>query len=394
VTLPPGVARADLEALFAGEGPVLVALSGGGDSTALLHLLADVAAARVIAGVVDHALRAGSADDARAAAQSAAQCGARAEIARLTWDEGAKRTQEAFRAARYGALAAMAERHGARIIALGHTRDDQAETGAMRAARGAVSGMRRWSALPIWPAPRNIVLARPLLGVRRAALRAWLRARNACWLEDPANENLAYERVRVRATLSEDESTRLAAAPDAAACDDIARDGPARASIAALARIDGPSVTLAAPPPPRALGALIAAAAGAAEAPSAAAAVRLSARLAAPGFRGASLGGAHVRAEGGALIVSRDPGAVLGREGRSGVAPLPLSAGQTAVWDGRLRVLAVGDLMLTADPAQADAPRIEAAGRAFSLTEAQEAGVVQAEWLLAARISHILFTPP
>lgn len=394
--LPPGVTIEDLRAVVdaAGDGPVLVALSGGGDSTALLHLLADIAPKRLIAGVVDHALRAGSADDAQSAAEIATQRGVRAEIMRLSWSEGAKRAQAAFRAARYEALAACAQRNGARIIALGHTRDDQAETAAMRAARGGVGGMRRFAPAPVWPEGAGIALARPLLSTGRAALRAWLTERGARWIEDPSNEDTVYERVRIRCALRDAEVVRLAEEADSSAATEVARDRDAAAWIAAHVRFNAGRIAFAAAPPPRALGALAAAAAGRAQIPPAAAVARLAARMAAPGFRGAALGGARISAAQGAFLIRRDPGAVFGRAGTAGLTARAIEEGAAAVWDGRVRVTARAAVKLEAGATDPDAPLVRAGGAIFSLTDAEEAGLVRAEWLLAAHVSHILFTPP
>src|SRR5512143_2920461 len=123
--------RATVEriAAEAGGGPVLVGLSGGGDSAALLHLLKDqFGAHRLHAVIVDHALRVGSEADARRAVAFAQSLNVTAEILTLTWPEGANRAQQAARRARYQALSDVARAISARVIALGHTADDQAET--------------------------------------------------------------------------------------------------------------------------------------------------------------------------------------------------------------------------------------------------------------------------
>src|SRR5262245_12137425 len=109
-------------AAAAGEGPILLALSGGGDSVALLHLLVDhVGAARLRAGVVDHALRTGSADDARRAQGSARELGVETAVLTLAWaPRGASRAQQAARQGRYALLCSHAHTIGARIIAAAH----------------------------------------------------------------------------------------------------------------------------------------------------------------------------------------------------------------------------------------------------------------------------------
>src|SRR5512145_1318327 len=189
----------------AGDGPIQLALSGGGDSVALLHLMIDqIGAPRVRAAVVDHALRAGSAADARRAHAFARALGVEAAVVTLAWPSaGAKRAQRAARQARYAALCDRARAIGARVIAAAHTADDQAETVLMRAAAGSnwrgLAGMAPLAPVPLWPEGRGLVLARPLLGARREALRTMLRARGAEWIEDPANADPTFERVRARA---------------------------------------------------------------------------------------------------------------------------------------------------------------------------------------------------
>ena len=107
-----------IERMRACDGPVLVALSGGGDSVGLLHLLVDeFGAAHVRAGVVDHALRDGSADDARRALGFAVALGVQGEVLTLRWPHGPKAAQQAAREARYAALCAYARKLGARVIA-------------------------------------------------------------------------------------------------------------------------------------------------------------------------------------------------------------------------------------------------------------------------------------
>ena len=104
--------------------------------------------------------------------------------------------QQAARSARYQFFSRACQELGVSTIALGHTRDDQAETLLQRLARGSgltgLCGMRTETnrdALTLW---------RPLLGVARAELRAWLKAHEMPWLEDPSNENTTFWRPRLR----------------------------------------------------------------------------------------------------------------------------------------------------------------------------------------------------
>lgn len=388
----------------AGDGPIIVALSGGGDSVALLHMLAErVGCARLHAVIVDHALREGSASDAGCAADFARMLGVGAEIRRLEWDADAKRSQETARRARYVSLCDAAREHTARIIAVAHTADDQAETVFMRAAKGSgwrgLAGMAEIAPAPVWPEGWGVALARPLLNERRAALRDMLRARRAEWIEDPANANPAFERVRVRARLAELEREGLDPIRFARLAAELrvladAIDAEASALIARAVRFDGPDILLdlAGWDAPletrrRALSVLIAAAAGAEREPAPAALASLEARLGEPKFRGASLGGASVHRRRDGLRISRDPGAI---DGRSDVAPaqsVMLATGESLIWDGRLALAAMQALRLIPS---ADAPRIALAAKEFSLADAVAEGALTARWLTELHVNHQL----
>lgn len=181
-------------------GRIGVALSGGSDSTALMHLAAAQAPGRVEAATVDHRLRRESADEARVAGRAAAALDISHEV--LPWAEapGHGNLQAAAREARLALLSEWAARRGLAAVLLGHTLDDQAETVLMRLARGA--GVDGLSGMAESRRAHGTLWLRPLLGTRRDALRAWLRARGAGWVEDPSNADQRFERVRARATLA------------------------------------------------------------------------------------------------------------------------------------------------------------------------------------------------
>lgn len=176
-----------------------IALSGGGDSTALLHL-ARRAGLRVKAVTIDHALRPESATEAAAVARDCAALGVPHAV-RL-WQHGpvAGNLMEAARRARTRLIADWARDEGIAHVALGHTRDDQAETVLMGLARQAglagLSGMRR-----VW-AEGGVTFHRPLMDAGRDELRDWLRAEGIGWIDDPTNENKRFQRVRARAALA------------------------------------------------------------------------------------------------------------------------------------------------------------------------------------------------
>ncbi|MEQ1618521.1 MAG: tRNA lysidine(34) synthetase TilS [Terricaulis sp.] len=387
----------------AGEGPIVVALSGGGDSLALLHLLCEqVGAAKLHAIIVDHGLRPGAADDAQRALSFAHAAGVEGEIATLAWPDGPKRAQQAARVARYRALCECARRAGARVIALGHTCDDQAETLMMRAAAGTgwrgLAGMAQIAPAPVWPQGRGILAMRPLLGVRREALRACLRARQAEWLDDPANSNLAYERVRTRARLAALERggfdpERLRALAAALRALALRIDAAAAGLVGAAVQVEGDAVRIAVEPwvaadaetRRRALAVLIAAVAGAERSPPPGALFRLDSALAAANFRGATLHGARLTPSENEVRIRRDRGAVQGRAGGgAGCAPLNLPQGEEIVWDGRLALRS---------PSQGW--RVEADGASLLLCRdgarlrlSEWEG--EARWLLATHVRHLL----
>lgn len=400
--------RATIERLdlVSAGAPILVALSGGGDSVALLHLLKEhYGAARLRAAVVDHALRAGSADDARQAAGFAEALGVAASLLTLDWPDGPNRAQAAARDARYAALCKEARRCGAAAIAVAHTADDQAETVLMRAAAGSawrgLAGIAACAPAPIWPEGRGITLARPLLGARRHALRALLHTRGAHWIDDPANSNDAYERVRTRARLAVLEaagfdSRRLAELAadlrvraetlDAAALDLIARAVRIEddAITLGVAQWQGPAETRR-----RALSALITAAAGAVREPAASSLERLEARISAQSFRGASLGGAKLARAGAILLLSRDVGALAGRAGGAQpLAPLPLPPEEEVVWDGRV-ALTVSESGWSVR-AETGSPVLVKQDVRVSLRQAVAARLVSARWIVAAHVRHVL----
>lgn len=195
----------------AGPSMLVLAVSGGVDSMALMHLAADAVRragrGRILVATVDHGLRAESAAEASFVAAEAHRIGL--AHAMLPWRGGKPETgiQEAARAARYGLLAEAYHRQPAttKWLVTAHTADDQAETVLMRLARGSgvegLSGMAETERLQIAPDRQHlppVALARPLLGVPKTRLVATMRARGLQWIEDPSNESLAFERVRIR----------------------------------------------------------------------------------------------------------------------------------------------------------------------------------------------------
>lgn len=184
------------------DAVVVVALSGGADSLALVAATAFEARRAGVAAVamtVDHGLQEGSADVAAAAAALAERLGLEAVVARV--EVGADGGPEAAaRAARYAALAAEASRRGAVAVLTGHTLDDQAETVLLGLARGAGSASLQGMAPRAELAP-GIALVRPFLAVRRETTRAACAAEQLEPWSDPHNADPRFARVRVRETV-------------------------------------------------------------------------------------------------------------------------------------------------------------------------------------------------
>jgi len=184
--------------LLAPDQAVLVALSAGPDSTALVAVLAALRDAGLVGEVralhVDHGLRKGGEEDGASARKTCAALGVPFESIRVV--VGAGNVQAAARRARYRALRAAAARHGADRIATGHTLTDQAETFLLRALRGA--GARGLSGIP----PRRGAIVRPLIDVTRSEVLAHLEARGLAWREDPTNSSTRFARNALRLELA------------------------------------------------------------------------------------------------------------------------------------------------------------------------------------------------
>lgn len=191
---------------LAPSGPLGIALSGGGDSAALTLLTALWAGRRggekaLRTATVDHRLRPESAAEAQQAAEMAERFGLPHDT--LVWQnersEGGNLSARA-RDARHRLLGDWATRHGLSAVLLGHTLDDQAETVLLRLQRG--SGVDGLSAMAERVEIGGTLWLRPLLEISRAALRGLLRAHSVDWVEDPTNDDPAYDRVKLRRAMA------------------------------------------------------------------------------------------------------------------------------------------------------------------------------------------------
>lgn len=195
----PSIVQAGLDDLIEGpEAQVAVALSGGSDSTALLHLTLEWARDRgtsVSALIVDHGLRAEAGAEAETVAAGAAQAGATAQVLRWDGPHPVTGIQEAAREARYALMTDWCRTNGIHHLLLGHQMEDQAATVLMRVRRG--SGVDGLSAMAPSTVREGVTIVRPLLDIRRQVLRDWLTARAISWIEDPTNGVERFERNRI-----------------------------------------------------------------------------------------------------------------------------------------------------------------------------------------------------
>lgn len=179
-----------------------LAVSGGSDSMAMLHLMARAAphcGITLEVATVDHRLRPEAAGEAAFVSETCRALGLKHDT--LVWDDhpaAGNLMQEASRA-RYALLAAWAHDNAIPQVLIAHTADDQAESFLIGLSRAAgldgLSGMR-----PAWEKD-GIAFRRPFLMQRREELRDYLRRHGLAWRDDPSNENTRYTRVKARRAL-------------------------------------------------------------------------------------------------------------------------------------------------------------------------------------------------
>jgi tRNA(Ile)-lysidine synthase len=204
------VSAAEAKTLFdplASAAALVLAVSGGPDSTALLLMAARWRQARktgprLLAVTIDHGLRRESAGEARAVARLAHALGVPHRIVRWTGKKPATGLQQSARGARYRLLAKAAVRAKAGAIVTAHTLDDQAETVLIRMSRGSGLGglgaMAREAPLPVGG---EAMLVRPLLEIPKARLIATLRRARIAFADDPSNRDPRFTRARLRGVM-------------------------------------------------------------------------------------------------------------------------------------------------------------------------------------------------
>ncbi len=341
-------ARLDARLARDSRAPLAVALSGGGDSLALVLMASDWARARgrpLRVLTVDHGLQ----PDGRAWTETCAGIARRlgAGFEALAWRGPYPETglPAAARQARHRLLAEAARRTGARVLLMGHTADDVAETQVMRSEGALTPFPREWSPSPVWPEGRGVFILRPLLGVRRESLRRWLLDRGEVWVEDPANSDLRFARSRAR---------RVLAGPGAGASEVFAAaetEGLSEAAEAAL-QVEGGRQGLVLPRESlrtmksaaarRLVAAACLSAGGGGRPPRGEALDRLVGRLVSEAGVRATLAGALVLADDDRVMWGRTAGEMQ----RQGAGGLDLPEGGEGVFDGRFEVRASRNIRL------------------------------------------------
>lgn len=336
--------------------PVAIACSGGPDSMALA-LLAQEIFPKITVLIVDHGLRKGSGAEAK-------QVGAwlkkhKIPYVILAWKgkKPRRNLQEEARKVRYRLMSDYCTRHNIAHLLVGHHLEDQAETFLLRLARGSgVDGLAAMSALT---AMYSVTLVRPLLQVPKAQLLAYLKKRKQAFVSDPSNDNLAFDRVKMRRLLPQ--LTQMGITPErlAKTASNMAR---ARAHLeeetgrflkssckilpegyALLAHVNvSEEIAL------RSLAALIMLVGGSEVRTRLSDLERLYAALKASSFKGATLGGcAFAQSKRGILIY---------RELRSVAGSVAIAVGKPLVWDNRF------EIRLASSPARLCAGALTQAG--------------------------------
>ncbi|MBJ3776929.1 tRNA lysidine(34) synthetase TilS [Acuticoccus mangrovi] len=362
--------------LFPAAGRIGLAVSGGGDSTAMAVLAAEaLPTERLAILTVDHGLRPDAAADVTFVERLGARLGV--PVAALKVDGPPSGSVQAWaRAERYRLFGEAAGRLDLAAIATAHTLEDQAETLLLRLARG--SGLKGLGAIRPVARRDGLTIVRPLLGVRREALRAALVARGIGWREDPSNTDPRFDRVAMRRLAPRLAAVGLTAERLAATAAHLARAGEViEADVAALAarlRTDrAGAVRLplplwrAAPEEVRlrVLADMVCRAGGLPQTPRFAP-LRAAADAVSRGV-GASLGRAALAVAADDIVAWREPRAI---------APITLAGGERGVFDGRFSVelargfprvsiAAIGESVAKACPAIAHRPAIATAPGIF-----------------------------
>jgi len=346
--------RAELFACIANRAHVGLAVSGGADSTALMHFAQrwrderGVNTPELSILTVDHGLRPESREEAQWVADRAGEMGLRCHV--LRWSPGDKnsRIQADARQARYDLMASCAMEHGIDALVTAHHLDDQAETLLMRLGRGSgLDGLAGIRAHGEWG---GLAILRPFLDVPKSALVAALVSEGIAWLEDPSNDDARFERVRLRQAMAQLEQLGIGAEALARSAKRLRRAGEAldhaaglflrnnaKVSEAGYCELDGtrfaelPDETSL-----RVLSRALRGIGGRVDPPRLARLEALLGEMKSNGDDTMTLGGCAVRFNPGSILVAREGGRSRGPHS------MDLKPGRSGLWDGRYRV-SLGD---------------------------------------------------
>lgn len=341
------------------DHPIGIALSGGGDSLALLSLVTDwarVARRRVVAITVDHGLNPESERWNQLCEAAARRSGAAWILCRWDGSKPSAGLPAAARRARHALIADAARSAGARVVLMGHSADDIAEGDWMRARGSTLGRLREWSPSPVWPEGRGLMLLRPLLVERRGGLRQHLRDRGVDWIEDPANH--LYGRGQARRALALSCEDTPPVAPDQLGADHRTdRDAPI--PLALGEGVEGRGE----------LAFSLLCVAGHDRLPKGSRLANLAQRIALGQAFTATLAGARIQATDDRLLILREAGEFRRRPPR----PVMLAPDEPVVWDGRYEITAlqsgwtvmpaIGHLAAMNEADRAIATRVPAAAR-------------------------------
>lgn len=319
------------------DHPVGVAVSGGGDSVALLHALALWGRRPLEVFSVDHGLNPDSRRWTQDVARHAQNVGAGFTALAWTGEKPKTGLSAKARTARHRLLGDAARAKGVAVICLAHTQDDIAEALVMAEEGSNVGQPALWAPSPVWPEGRGVFLFRPFIGKRRAELRDFLMQRGVDWIEDPANKNMASARARARKALEGQvliSPTLGLFLQPVRLCQDLphllVEDGytDAGAIIFDAEVFDALPDAVAR----HRLAAAIVSAGGGDKLPRRDSVERLRKDLATE--TAATLCGARVWRESGHIGIMREAGELERRK----IGAVHLTAGQTVIWDGRFDV--------------------------------------------------------
>tara|TARA_R110002020_G_scaffold52646_1_gene147694 strand:- start:1189 stop:2463 length:1275 start_codon:yes stop_codon:yes gene_type:complete len=331
--------------------PFAIALSGGGDSMALLQALKNAPRLNC-ALIVDHGLREASAAEANLTKKRAEALGVSAHI--LSWKPNSLKSglQEKARKARYSLMGDFCRSKQIPLLLTAHHQDDQAETLVMRYEKGTdwrgAAGMSPENYAPLWPQLAEVTLCRPLLTVSKAEILKYLDSHGVVWVEDPSNANRDFARVRIRQSLVASPKfigPLLDAAKDLQIAKSKERRILAEQADHILSLDTNGSAIISEIPYPQLLVHLVRIVSGTGGPIDQAKIRRALEKMRAPEFEALTLAGAQVSKVENGFLLCRDAVAVKGRQNKKQTIhneqPLPL--GVPYIWDGRFTALATSD---------------------------------------------------